>query len=44
MAQVLKALTRKMDLEDGLEDVLPGLMTDHVLARHQGAALTGADM
>ena len=29
---------------DGLTDALPELMTQHVLARHPGSALTGADM
>jgi len=42
--KVIKALTRKMDLEEGLIDKLPGLMEDHILSRHPGAALTGADM
>ena len=42
--KVLQALTRKMELEDGLTDALPDLMTQHVLARHPGSALTGADM
>ncbi len=42
--KVLKALTRKMTLEDGLVDKLPMLMEEHILKRHKGAALTGADM
>ena len=42
--KVIKALTRKMELEEGLIDKLPALMEDHILSRHPGAALTGADM
>jgi peroxin-6 len=42
--KVLKALTRKMTLEEGLVDKLPMLMEEHILKRHKGAALTGADM
>ena len=42
--KVLKALTRKMSLEDGLVEQLPLLMEEHILKRHPGAALTGADM
>ena len=42
--KVLKALTRKMKLASGLEEELPELMTQHVLQRHPGSALTGADM
>ena len=42
--KVLKALTRKMTLEEGLVEKLPHLMEEHILKRHVGAALTGADM
>jgi peroxin-6 len=42
--KVLKALTRKMTLEDGLVEKLPHIMEEHILKRHVGAALTGADM